>query len=194
MKIDTKTLPKYINIVILLTLINALLSRFAVMKSPIELGPGVSALYFAISFMIVFTLWYGLWGGIAAYTGCVIGAGFLGGLPPEVNIIWSVADFWQVLIPLAAFKILNGDIRLLTRRDMLIFLVFGLFLNNLLGAVWGSSMLFASNIVTWEQWFNTFQGWFVGNLVVTIIITPLLLRYVTPYIQNTQTYVEGYWN
>lgn len=48
--------------------------------------------------MIVFARWYGIWGGISAYLGCKIEAGILADLPLSLNVIWSLADLWQVLI------------------------------------------------------------------------------------------------
>ncbi|RJS78776.1 hypothetical protein CW713_09050 [Methanophagales archaeon] len=61
----------------------------------------------------------------------------LGGVPLNINLYWSLANLWQVLIPLIAFKRFDADIGLRTRRDFLIFLIFGWLLNNLVGASWG---------------------------------------------------------
>ncbi len=143
--------------------------------------------------MIAFALWFGGWGVIAAYVGCFIGAGVLGGVPLNVNLYWSLADLWQVLIPLAAFKAFDADIGLRTRRDFLIFLIFGWLLNNLVGAGWGASMLAIGGIASWNDVSSIFAGWFIGNLIVTIVITPLLLRYITPHIQKAGVCVKKYW-
>ncbi|WP_305064728.1 hypothetical protein [Methanococcoides sp.] len=194
MESKKNSLSTYLSIFLILVLINTLLSRFAIVNSPISPAPGVSGIYFAVAFMIAFGLWYGMWGALSAYLGCLIGAGTLIDMPFSMNIIWSLADFWQVLIPLVAFVSLGADITLKTRRDVAIFLVFGLFLNNLVGAVWGSSTLVAGGIVPWSEFGNVFRGWFIGNLVVTILITPLLLRFVTPHLRNTRSYVRGYWS
>ncbi len=48
--------------------------------------------------MIAFTLWFGAWGAVAAYVGCVIGAGIPEGLLLSVNLCRSLADLWQVWI------------------------------------------------------------------------------------------------
>ncbi|WP_135606213.1 hypothetical protein [Methanococcoides sp. NM1] len=194
MEFKKASLSTYLSIFLILVLINTLLSRFAIVNSPISPAPGVSGIYFAVAFTIAFGLWYGMWGAISAYFGCLIGGGTLIDMPLSMNIIWSLADFWQVLIPLVAFVSLGADITLRTRRDVAIFLVFGLFLNNLVGAIWGSSILVAGGIVPWSEYGNVFRGWFIGNLVVTILITPLLLRFVTPYLSNTRSYVRGYWS
>jgi hypothetical protein len=55
----------YLIILVLASLLNTLLSRFVVVIW--EIAPGVSALYFAVAFMIPLALWFGAWGAIAAY-------------------------------------------------------------------------------------------------------------------------------
>jgi len=186
---EQKPLYSYIVILIIITILNVLLSRFALVTW--QIAPGVSGLYFAVAFMIAFTLWFGIWGAIAAYIGCFIGAGT--GLPPGVNAFWSLADLWQVMIPLIAFRALGADEGLKTRRDFLIFIIFGLFLNNLAGAVWGVSTLALSGIISWNNAPDIIVGWFIPNIIVTIVITPLLLRYITPYIKKSGVYVKNYW-
>ncbi|WP_455284928.1 hypothetical protein, partial [[Eubacterium] cellulosolvens] len=87
-------LGMYLVILVLTTIVNSILARLGVIARPI--GPASSGLYFSVAFMIVFALWFGAWGVIAAYAGCCIGAGILGGMPHSVNLYWSVADIWQV--------------------------------------------------------------------------------------------------
>ena len=181
----------FLIIVVMAAIINALLSRFAVVTFPS--APGVSALYFAAAFMITFTLWFGIWGAIAAYLGCFIGAG-LADLPVMVNLYWSVADFWVVLIPLIAFRKYQANVGLRTKRDFLVFYIFGWLLASLAGAIWGSIMLAVGGIISWSDVLNTFITWFIGDLIVTVAITPLLLRYFTGYIVRWGLDVKGYWN
>ena len=121
--INTSNVPRenppiyhYIALFLVLACINALVSKFAVVT--FEIAPGASAFYIVVALMIVFTLWFGMWGAAAAYAGCVIGAGILSGLPPDVSLYWSLADFWQVLIPLLAFRFLGADPALRSIRDI----------------------------------------------------------------------------
>lgn len=185
---EQKSFYTYLAILIVIIIINSLLARFAIISW--QIAPGVAGLYFAVAFMIAFALWFGVWGAIAAYIGCFIGAGMTGGLPPTVNAYWSLADLWQVLIPLIAFRASGADVGLKTKRDFLIFLIFGLVLNNLAGAGWGA-ITFAAGGISWRQ--DVFVSWLIGNLIVTIIITPLLLIYLTPRIKRWGVYVRNYW-
>jgi hypothetical protein len=173
---------KRIAIFVLTTIASILLARFAALTfSP---APGVITFYFAVAFMIAFTLWFGVWGAVAAYIGCVIGAGIPAGLPLPVNLYWSLADLWQVLIPLVVFALLKADAALRTRRDYAVFLIFGWLLNNFVGAIWGAGMFVLSGQFHGSDFIDLFANWFLTNLIVTIIITPLLLRFVTPYIKK----------
>ncbi|WP_366931353.1 MASE1 domain-containing protein [Methanolobus sp.] len=190
---NIESLSRYVNIFLFLILTNSLLSRFAVVNSPISPAPGVSSMYFAVAFMIAFAMWYGIWGAFSAYLGCMIGAGILADMPFSLNLAWSLADLWQVIIPLAAFAFFKVNIRMRTKRDIAIFVVFACILNNLVGALWGSMMLVTNGVIQWTEFLVTFQGWFLGNFVTTLLIVPFLLRYITPYIQQTKSYVQGYW-
>ena len=188
----SRPLYTYVAILVVLIIINSLLAAFGEIHYP--KAPGGVGLCLAVAFMIAFALWFGAWGAIAAFAGCFIGyAGVLGGLPLDVNLYWSLANLWQVLIPLIAFKRFDADIGLRTRRDFLIFLIFGWLLNNLVGASWGASMVAIGGLVSWNDVSGIFTGWFIGNLIVTIVITTLLLRYITPIIQKAGVCVKKYW-
>ncbi len=180
-----------VGILLLITVVNSLLARFGVIAYPI--GPGSSGLYLSVAFMIPFTLWFGAWGAIAAYLGCFIGAGVLAHMPLTLNLYWSLADLWQVLIPLVIFRTFNIDVGLRTRRDFAFFFAFGWLLNNALGAAWGATALALGGLSSWKDVLSIFTGWLTGNLIVTIVITPLLLRYVTPWIQKRGLLVRKYW-
>jgi hypothetical protein len=174
-----------------LVVVDTLLAAFGVINIPI--APGVSGLYIAVAFMIAFALWFGGWGVLAAYLGCILGAGVAGGVPPLLNPLWSLADLWQVLIPLAAFRAFHADPGLWTRRDLGVFLAFGWLANNLAGAGWGAGTLALGGVIPMAVLPGAFWSWFLGNLVVTAIITPLLLVTLTPRLREAGLLVKGTW-
>jgi len=180
----------YVLIFIVISLINISIAQISIFPST----PGFSTIYIAVAFMIPFALWFRGWGVLAAYIGCFVGAGLLSGLGLSINIFWSLADVWQVLIPLLAFLKLKGDIGLSEKRDLGIFLLFGLFLNNLVGALWGSSMLFLGGAILWAEFYPLFFNWFGGNMIVTILITPILLRFISPGLKKYGLDMKGFWN
>jgi integral membrane sensor domain MASE1 len=181
----------FIGLFLVMVCINIVLSKITVIS--FEIAPGVSAFYIVVAFMVVFTLWFGMWGAVAAYAGCFIGAGLLSGIPPEVSLYWSLADFWQVLIPLLAFRYFHADPSLRNMRDMGILLVFGVFLNNLTGALWGSVSLAAGSEIPWSEITTVMYAWWIGNCIVCLLLAPLILYIFTPYIRNHALFVREYW-
>jgi integral membrane sensor domain MASE1 len=181
----------YLGLFFLLACINALLAKFAVFSFAV--GPGISSFYIVVALMVVFVLWFGMWGGIAAYAGCFIGAGVLSGIPPEVSLFWSFADFWQVIIPLAAFRMLHADPALKSRRDLIILLLFGVVLNNLVGAIWGSATLALGGVIPWSGIASAFSAWWLGNTIVCLVLLPVILWIFTPVVRNHELFVRNYW-
>jgi hypothetical protein len=194
MKTAYKPTYSFLVLMVGLIVINTLLARFAVLALPFGGVPGISSLYIAVAFMILFTLWFGGYGAIAAYVGCFIGSGVLSGIPVQVNWYWSLADLWQVLIPLVAFRMLNVDLTLGKRRDILIFVIFGVLVNNVFGALWGTVTLAIGNMIAWAEVTPAFFAWCIGNIVVTAVIVPLALRHGTPLIRKTKVFVRNYWD
>lgn len=171
---------------------NVLVAKYVIFSYSI--APGVSFFYTVVALMIVTTLWFGMYGAVAAYAGCYIGAGILSGLPPDVSLYWSLADFWQVLIPLIAFKVLKADPSLRSARDLGILVVFGIILNNVAGALWGSVTLALPGTIPWGEVPSVFFGWLIGNIVVCIVLVPLALYFLTPMVRDHQIFIRNLWN
>ena len=155
---------------------------------------GVAWGYFAIAFMIVFTLWFGAYGAIAAYVGGFLGAGVLSGISPEVSLYWSLSNLWQVLIPLVAFRVFEADVGIENRRDLFHLILFGVILNNVVGAAWGSITMAVGSIIEPSQIMSVFTPWLLGNMIITIIIVLPVLHYCTPRIRKSKVFVRNYWD
>lgn len=186
----------FVILTLVLIVINTLIARFCVIALPGGVA-GVSVLYFAVAFTILFTLWFGAYGAIAAYAGTLIGSGLLSGnpaIPPVVAIYWSIAGLLQVLIPLVAFRTFKVDLTLENRRDWTLLLLFGVLINNIVGAAWGAWTLAFGNVIAASQIGSVFTLWLIGNIIVTIIIVPLALRYGTPGVQKSKLFVKYYWD
>jgi hypothetical protein len=188
--VENPSITARIAIFVLITIANILLAQFAALTFSTQ--PGVITFYFAVAFMIAFALWFGVWGAVAAYIGCLIGAGIPAGLPVSVNLYWSLADLWQVLIPLVAFGLLKADAALKTKRDFVIFMIFGWLLNNFVGALWGAGTFVLSGQFATSKLSGLFANWFMGNLFVTVIISPVLLKFITPIVKKNGLFVENY--
>jgi hypothetical protein len=190
--------PTYSFVILTLVLIvvNTLIARLCVIALHGGIV-GVSVLYVAVAFMILFTLWFGAYGAIAAYAGTLIGSGLLStnpAIPYGVAIYWSIAGLLQVLIPLVALRTFEVDISLENRRDWTLLLLFGVLINNIVGAAWGAYTLALGNVITTGEIGNVFTLWLIGNIIVTVIIVPIGLRFLTPKVRKSKLFVKYYWD
>jgi integral membrane sensor domain MASE1 len=185
----------FVILTLVLILINTALAWISVKFVPAGTG-GIALVYIAVAFMILFTLWFGAYGAIAAYVGTLL-AGVLSTASllkhPEIAVIWAVAGLLQVLIPLVAIRMFEVDLSLENRRDWTIILLFAVLINNIVGAAWGVftlSLLPGStmNIA------SAFSTWLVGNIIITILIVPLALRFCTGKINKSKLFVKHYWD
>ncbi len=196
MKTVTRPTYSFLILVIGLIFINTLLAWFSLLISHIispSLSPGVALIPISAAFMLIFTLWFGMYGGIAAYIGGLFGSGLVSGMPASVAIYFSFASLWMVLIPLAAFRIFDVNVGIESRRDLFHLILFGVILNNVIGAAWGSLSLAMGGVIRWNNLMSAFLPWFVGSAVITIIIVPLVLHHYTARVSKTKVFVKNYW-
>jgi integral membrane sensor domain MASE1 len=157
---------------------------------------GIAYIFPAVAFMILFTLWYGAYGAIAAYVGTLVGSGLLAteilAKNPAIAVLWALAGLIQVLIPLIAVRRFEIDLTLGNRRDISLLILFGVVINNLIGAAWGAFTL-GLVLDTPGAMGSTFSAWLIGNVVVTLLIVPIALILVTPKIEKSRLFVKSYW-
>lgn len=167
-----------------------ILSWLGVIALPIGIV-GVSSVFVAIGFGIPFTLWFGLWGLVIGYIGTFIGAGLLAGVPLLLAIPFGLVDLLQFGIPLVAYRTLAHGFGVdpvgkdvYTVKGFIFFLFFGVVLPNLVGALYGIGILSAGGLVPPDAYWPGVIGWWVGNMIVTVIIAPILLRTLTPVVER----------
>jgi hypothetical protein len=184
----------FVILTFVLILVNTVLAWTSVKYIPAS-SSGVSWFYIAVAFTILFTLWFGAYGAIAAYVGTLLGAGLFAvegfRLHPEIALIWAVSGLLQAFIPLVAVRAFEVDLTLKNTRDWTYVLLFGVLINNIVGAAWGAwtlSLLEPGNTT------GIFSAWLIGNIIVTLIIVPLALRHLTPKVQKSKLFVKQYWD
>jgi hypothetical protein len=181
----------------ILVVIDTILAWLAVKIAPTDAN-GISWLFFAVAFMIIFTLWFGAYGAIAAYAGTLIGSGLLATPALESNLpvamIWAVAGLLQVVIPLLAVRRFKVNLSLENPRDWTYLILFGVVINNFIGAAWSTGTLALSGLIKADQTGNVFFAWVLGNIIVTIIIVPIVLRHCTAKVQKSKLFVRAYWD
>lgn len=183
----------FVILTFVLILVNTALAWISVKFIPAGIG-GIAHVSIAVAFMILFTLWFGAYGAIAAYVGTLLG----GVLTmesllqhPEIAVIWAVTGLLLVLIPLVAARKLNVDLTLTNRRDWTIILLFAVLINNLVGAAWGAYTLSLLGPVNIAGLFSTLL---VGNIIISLLIVPLALRFLTEKVRTSKLFVRKYWD
>jgi len=181
-----------------LIIIDTILARLSVVALPASASGvpviGVSVIFIAVAFMILFTLWFGAYGAIAAYAGTLVGSGLLSSMPPGVAVYWSVAGLLQVLIPLVAFRTFEADLALENRRDWTILILFGVLINNIVGAAWGAVTLALGGVIQPGEIGGVLFTWLLGNVIVTLVIVPIALQRLSPKIMKSKLFVKNYWD
>lgn len=167
-----------------------ILSWLGVIALPVGIV-SVSALFVAIGFGIPFAMWFGGWGLLIGYIGSFIGAGVLAGTPVLLTIPFALVDWIQLGIPLIAYRTLSQRFGLdplgkdvYTLKGFIFFLIFAVIVPNALGAFYGVTILRWGGLVPPDAYWPAITAWWIGNMIVTIIIAPILLRVLTPVIER----------
>lgn len=185
----------FVILTFLLIVIDTILSWVSVKLFPTVANGMVSWLYIAVAFMILFTLWFGAYGAIAAYVGSLAGSGLLVSealaANPAVAVIWALAGLIQVLIPLAAVRSFGVDLSLQSPRDYTYIFLFGVVINNIVGAAWGAWTLSLAETVNIQ---SVFVAWFIGNAISCLILVPLCLKVFTPGVEKSRLFVKNIWD
>jgi hypothetical protein len=195
MKHENEPTYSFVILTFILILIDTFLAWLSVTIFPTVAGGVISWVFIAVAFMILFTLWFGCYGAIAAYVGTLVGAGLLVSESlvqnPHVALVWAAAGFLQALIPLVAVRSFNVDLTLSSPRDYTYIILFGVIINNLVGAAWA---VWTLSLVETVSFVSAFSAWFIGNVVVCILIVPLALKLFTEKVQKNRLFVRKYWN
>jgi hypothetical protein len=194
MKHENEPTYSFVILTFILILIDTFLAWLSVTVFPTVAGGVISWVFIAVAFMILFTLWFGCYGAIAAYVGTLAGSGLLVFdtlvQNPHVALIWAVAGLLQVLIPLVAVRSFQVDLTMKNPRDYTYIIIFGVIVNNLIGAAWG---VWTLSLVETVPFTSEFSAWFIGNAVVCILIVPLSLKLFTEKVQKNRLFVRNYW-
>ncbi|WP_273836990.1 hypothetical protein [Halococcus sp. PRR34] len=138
-------------------------------------------------------VWFGAWGIIAGTLFPVISNTISGSAPIPVSIAYIPGNLVQTALAAVALKQFNGHPALRERRDWILFIGIGVLLANLLGSLWGTSVLLAFGLITAEAFPVVWLGWMIGNSVPGIILGVVLLKYVTPVIIDSKAFVKNWW-
>ena len=112
----------------------------------VSLGP-VSAFWPGQAIQSVGTIWYGGWGALAGSLFPLIANSIAGSAALPISIAYIPGNFAQSVIGALAFRKFDCDPRLRSAKDWVVFLVFGVFLANAVGAFEGVCVLYLLSLI-----------------------------------------------
>lgn len=155
--------------------------------------PVVSAVFLAIGFGIPFAIWFGGWGFVIAYLGNFIGAGLLSNppLPANVALWFGTTDLIQLGLPMLLYRLLakrfgvspiGKDVY--TVRGFIFFVVCAVLPGNIIGGLYGNFVLMQVGFEPASALPAAWFVWSLSNVVVTLIIGSVLLKFLGPVVER----------
>src|SRR5579885_1703259 len=125
---------------------------------------------------------------IIPYVGTII-SGLVTGLALPVALWLKAGNLLQAGVVFASFYLLRRNPGLTSKKDMLVYVVFGLLLANAIGGLVGiSAIWFFFHVPARIAFTFGWADWIVSNIIMEAIIGIPVLRIVTPYVKNTRLY------
>lgn len=138
-------------------------------------------------------VWFGGWGIIAGTIFPVLSNTISGSAPLPVSLAYVPGNIAQTGLAALAMKKFNAHPALKERRDWIVFIGLGVVVANVIGSLWGTTMLLAFGLITAEAWPVVWIGWWIGNTVPGIVFGSILLKYVSPVIIDSKAFVKNWW-
>jgi hypothetical protein len=155
--------------------------------------PVVSAIFLAIGFGIPFAIWFGGWAFVIAFLGNFIGAGLLSNPPLPANIaLWfGTTDLIQLGLPMLLYRLLARRFGIspigkdvFTVRGFIFFIICAVLPNNIIGGLYGNFVLVQTGILPGNAFFSAWFVWSLSNVVITLIIGSVLLKFLGPVVER----------
>jgi hypothetical protein len=192
------TVPQLVTIA-LAAGVYTILAWIAVNALPFQV-PGVSALFIAMGFGVPFTIWFGGWGLVIGFIGTAVGAGILSGLPLPVSVFFGIGDIilfgslhllYRGLAPRFGVDPIARDV--FTGRGFLYFWIIAAIVPHILCAMYSIGLLYLVGFVPQDLIVVTFFGFWISNMFLVIIISPILLKLLTPVVERQGLTSYGWW-
>jgi integral membrane sensor domain MASE1 len=125
------------------------------------------------------------------FIGTTIGAGILTGLPLPISLAFGIGDIilfgslvllYRGLAPRFGVSPVGRDV--FTLRGFIFFFIIGANIPHLLGAIYGTWLLYTVGFVPADAVWVTFFGFWIGNVIVVTVVSPILLRLLGPVVER----------
>lgn len=184
--------PKLNNVIMMALFIGigVVVGTFGSMAVPLGF---VSAFWPGQAIQSVGSIWFGMWGGIASVVFPMLSNAISGSATLAVSLAYIPGNFIQGMAAGIAFRVFKADPRLKTGKDWAVYTIFGVILCNAIGAAWGSTVLRCFGLISAESHLTVFLGWAIGNAVPSFVLGAILLKYVSPLVIKSKSFVKKYW-
>jgi hypothetical protein len=180
----------HIAVFALLVGVGAVAGTFGSLAVP--LGYGVTGFWPGVAVQAVGSIWFGMWGALAGGLFPFV-SNSLSGAPLYVSVAYFPANFLQGLIPALAFKYGKLDPRLKSAKDYVAYILFGVIINNVIGAAWAVTALQAFGLITVQSVPLFFSGWTGGNGIPSLIFGIILLKALSPLVVRSRAFCKKWW-
>jgi hypothetical protein len=159
---------------------------------------GVSALFIGMGFLIPFVLWFSGWGIVIGVIGAIVGAGILAGMPIAQSVPFGLVEAVVQIPMLAVYRSVGPRVGVspigkdvFTVKGFLFFLVWPVIIVQLWSAVSGNLTLYAMGFIPTDALPLSITGWWIGNMLVVVVIGTILCGVLTPVVERLGLTVRG---
>ncbi len=159
---------------------------------------GVSGLYFGMGFLIPFVLWFSGWGVVIGVIGAILGAGIMQGMPIAQSILFGSVEVLVQIPMLVVYRLAAPRIGVspiakdvFRPKGFIFFLIVSVVLTQLWSAVSGMGMLYVLGIVPADVLVPEIILWWIGNMMVVVVIGTILCGVLTPVVERLGLTVRG---
>ncbi|MBN1347765.1 MAG: SpoIIE family protein phosphatase [Phycisphaerae bacterium] len=155
---------------------------------------GIPRFWPAAAFQVVFPIWFGVFGAIPGIVGPMLGNGLVGASP----FMYVVGNGIQSILAGWWFRRRKLDPRLRSGRDWFGLLFVGIIVANALGAFTGAVECYVrhslANEVRESSYYRLqFSQWFAGNVIPSLILSPLLLKAGSAMFIRGPLFCQRFW-
>jgi len=151
-------------------------------------GTAIGSFWPAAAFQVVFSIWFGVCGALAGVVGPMLGNALAGASP----FMFIPANILQSTIPGLAFRRLNLDPRLRSRRDWVGMVLVGCLLGNALGASAGVAESYLRETIGASHCLSKWLTWLGGNVLPCLVLVPALLLSCSSMMVRTRHFFQRF--
>ncbi len=177
---------------VIIAVSSALYAVLGIASATFAIAPGgITLFYLPDAYIVPASMWFGVWGALGAFFGTLLFSPFFG-YGYLLGLAFAVIDISSPLIAGFMLRLFKVDASLRDKRSLGLYFAFGVILNGLVESLLGSVVMVAVGWYSWTTVAFPALVWFTGVVSSTLIISPILLRVLTPFLSRTRLFHRGF--